>query len=208
MVWIKPLILTPYIFSGLDDALNILKSHAEPEQTGSSRLGAGQLGYPSQPPPPLLPPNYHHRKSREELVPGSPYGGVDPAPSNPPSSPLPRVSSSTSSRGKRKKNPSSNGGCGSSDEDNLEPEVKYVKEKERRFSNNARERMRIRDINDALNELGRVCMMLKPNKGDKPQTKLGILNMAVDVINNLETQVRDRNLNPTAVCVNRPPSSS
>ena len=41
--------------------------------------------------------------------------------------------------------------------------------------------MRIRDINDALNELGRVCMMLKPNKNDKPQTKLGVLNMAVEV---------------------------
>lgn len=63
--------------------------------------------------------------------------------------------------------------------------------------------MRIRDINDALNELGRVCMMLKPNKGDKPQTKLGVLNMAVDVINSLESQVRDRNLNPSAVCLKR-----
>ena len=49
--------------------------------------------------------------------------------------------------------------------------------------------MRIRDINDALNELGRVCMMLKPNPKDKPQTKLGVLNMAVDVINSLESQV-------------------
>ena len=56
---------------------------------------------------------------------------------------------------------------------------------------------------DALNELGRVCMMLKPQKGDKPQTKLGVLNMAVDVINSLEAQVRDRNLNPSAVCLKR-----
>jgi hypothetical protein len=64
--------------------------------------------------------------------------------------------------------------------------------------------MRIRDINDALNELGRVCMMLKSNKNDKPQTKLGVLNMAVDVINNLESQVRERNLNPSAaLCLNR-----
>ena len=61
--------------------------------------------------------------------------------------------------------------------------------------------MRIRDINDALNELGRVCMMLKPNKTDKPQTKLGVLNMAVDIINNLESQVRERNINPN-VCLN------
>lgn len=87
----------------------------------------------------------------------------------------------------------------SENDDDDDPE----KGKDRRYSNNARERMRIRDINDALNELGRVCMMLKPNKNDKPQTKLGVLNMAVDVINSLETQVRDRNLNPSAVLLNR-----
>ena len=74
---------------------------------------------------------------------------------------------------------------------------------DRRFANNARERMRIRDINDALNELGRVCMMLRPQKSDKPQTKLGVLNLAVEVINNLESQVRERNLNPSAVCLKR-----
>ena len=88
-------------------------------------------------------------------------------------------------------------------DDGLEDDDDPEKTKDRRFSNNARERMRIRDINDALNELGRVCMMLKPNKSDKPQTKLGVLNMAVDVINSLETQVRERNLNPSAVCLNR-----
>ena len=180
----------PDSLTGLDDALNILKSHA----VGDPDTGRGQTsltaGYPSHPPPPLLPPNY--RKGDD--LPSSPYG--------PPSSPLPTVSSSSSRGGKRKKNPT-----GSSEEDNLEPEVKFVKEKERRYSNNARERMRIRDINDALNELGRVCMMLKPNKGDKPQTKLWIHYMAVDVINNLEHQVRDRNLNPSAVCVNRPPNT-
>ncbi|KAG0721489.1 Protein daughterless [Chionoecetes opilio] len=49
-------------------------------------------------------------------------------------------------------------------------------------------RIRIRDINDALKELGRMCMTHL--KTDKPQTKLGILNMAVDVIMSLEQQVR------------------
>lgn len=49
-------------------------------------------------------------------------------------------------------------------------------------------RIRIRDINEALKELGRMCMTHL--KSDKPQTKLGILNMAVEVIMTLEQQVR------------------
>lgn len=49
-------------------------------------------------------------------------------------------------------------------------------------------RIRIRDINEALKELGRMCMAHL--KTDKPQTKLGILNMAVEVIMTLEQQVR------------------
>ena len=95
----------------------------------------------------------------------------------------------------------------------LNPVVKAAKDKERRSSNNTRERIRIRDINEALTELGRVCMSLKPNameamglamdkegikNDDKPQTKLGVLNMAVEVITALERQVRERNLNTSA----------
>lgn len=49
-------------------------------------------------------------------------------------------------------------------------------------------RIRIRDINEALKELGRMCS--SHLKSDKPQTKLGILNMAVEVIMTLEQQVR------------------
>lgn len=52
-------------------------------------------------------------------------------------------------------------------------------------------RIRIRDINEALKELGRMCMTHL--KTDKPQTKLGILNMAVEVIMQLEQQVRGKN---------------
>ncbi|XP_045111493.1 transcription factor 12-like isoform X6 [Portunus trituberculatus] len=83
----------------------------------------------------------------------------------------------------------------------IDPETKALREKERRQANNARERIRIRDINDALKELGRMCMTHL--KTDKPQTKLGILNMAVDVIMSLEQQVRERNLNPKAACLKR-----
>ena len=89
--------------------------------------------------------------------------------------------------------------------DTLAPEVRAAKDKERRFSNNTRERMRIRDINEALNELGRIVNNLCPPKtkeesNAKPCTKLAILNSAVDIITNLEKKVREKNLNPTALC--------
>ena len=91
-------------------------------------------------------------------------------------------------------------------EEQVDPELRAMKDKERRFSNNTRERMRIRDINEALNELGRICSNLTPNmaKGEdpaKPQTKLSILNSAVELITALEKKVRDKNLNPSALCM-------
>lgn len=214
-----------------DDALNIMKNHAQTmAMTPTSPLD--QHGYPSPvssqltpgmagethslggylgPPPPLLPPNPARKRKATEMGqnPASdqlPPHLLHPSPTSPlysepgdPRSPssVTRVSSSTNKGGKRRKNTGSEDGDGEHDE--YDPEKGVT----RRFSNNARERMRIRDINDALNELGRVCMMLKPNKNDKPQTKLGVLNMAVDVINSLESQVRDRNLNPSAVCLSR-----
>ncbi|XP_034246633.1 transcription factor 12-like isoform X3 [Thrips palmi] len=88
-----------------------------------------------------------------------------------------------------------------SEDDIDDPVLKAHREKERRQANNARERIRIRDINEALKELGRMCM--SHLKTDKPQTKLGILNMAVEVIMSLEQQVRERNLNPKAACLKR-----
>nr|XP_012139555.1 PREDICTED: transcription factor 12 isoform X4 [Megachile rotundata] len=89
----------------------------------------------------------------------------------------------------------------SAEDEDDDPDVKAQREKERRQANNARERIRIRDINEALKELGRMCMTHL--KTDKPQTKLGILNMAVEVIMTLEQQVRERNLNPKAACLKR-----
>ena len=72
---------------------------------------------------------------------------------------------------------------------------------DRRWTNNQRERVRIRDINEALKELGRICSTHL--KSDKPMTKLGIMNNAVDVIMTLEQQVRERNLNPKVACLKR-----
>ncbi|XP_014258988.1 protein daughterless isoform X3 [Cimex lectularius] len=91
--------------------------------------------------------------------------------------------------------------CSSVEDDEEDASVKAHREKERRQANNIRERIRIRDINEALKELGRMCM--SHLKTDKPQTKLGILNMAVEVIMSLEQQVRERNLNPKAACLKR-----
>jgi hypothetical protein len=152
-----------------------------------------------------------------------------------PSTPEPTAATATSGPGRKRKSQqavvsSTKGGNGGSGgkrkktEEFLDPTVREEKERERRFSNNTRERMRIRDINDALGELGRICMNLRPKaaaasgvmspggtqNGDKPQTKLAILNLAVDVITSLEQKVRERNLNPSALVLQRggiPPSA-
>ncbi|XP_056601961.1 transcription factor 12 isoform X5 [Triplophysa dalaica] len=87
------------------------------------------------------------------------------------------------------------------DDEDLNPEQKAERERERRMANNARERLRVRDINEAFKELGRMCQLHL--KSEKPQTKLLILHQAVAVILNLEQQVRERNLNPKAACLKR-----
>ncbi|XP_075064151.1 transcription factor 12 isoform X4 [Mixophyes fleayi] len=87
------------------------------------------------------------------------------------------------------------------EDEDLNPEQKLEREKERRMANNARERLRVRDINEAFKELGRMVQIHL--KSEKPQTKLLILHQAVAVILNLEQQVRERNLNPKAACLKR-----
>ncbi|XP_016359814.1 transcription factor 12-like isoform X3 [Sinocyclocheilus anshuiensis] len=87
------------------------------------------------------------------------------------------------------------------EDEDLNPEQKAERERERRMANNARERLRVRDINGAFKELGRMCQLHL--KSEKPQTKLLILHQAVAVILNLEQQVRERNLNPKAACLKR-----
>ncbi|XP_032386641.1 transcription factor E2-alpha isoform X4 [Etheostoma spectabile] len=86
-------------------------------------------------------------------------------------------------------------------DENLTAEEKEQRERERRMANNTRERVRVRDINEAFRELGRMCQVHL--QSDKAQTKLIILQQAVQVIMGLEKQVRERNLNPKAACLKR-----
>ncbi|XP_068593777.1 transcription factor 3a isoform X4 [Cebidichthys violaceus] len=86
-------------------------------------------------------------------------------------------------------------------DENLTAEEKEQRERERRHANNTRERVRVRDINEAFRDLGRMVQVHLQT--DKAQTKLIILQQAVQVIMGLEKQVRERNLNPKAACLKR-----
>ncbi|VEN34051.1 unnamed protein product [Callosobruchus maculatus] len=175
----------------LDDAINVLRNHAE-SQLGlvgqlPNNLAAAhqmtQLGYPVPPPPDThLPdpikverPTYNTKKRKEP-----------PDSDTKPSSSVDSIGGQSNATGTvSQKTKRSRKYCPSNtDEDETEdPSNKAVRERERRQANNVRERIRIRDINEALKELGRMCMAHL--KTDKPQTKL------------------ERNLNPKAACLKR-----
>lgn len=207
----------------LDDAINVLRSHCEPQLNMSSgmeaTIGNQFPNVPTQPQsadapgisqPPLsqdsvaLPIDLPVKVERPS-VPSVAKKRKEPPDSDtkPSSSSVDGAASNKANGQKRQRRYSKTSrSCSSADEDDdLDPNEKDRKERERRQANNARERIRIRDINEALKELGRMCM--SHLKSDKPQTKLGILNMAVEVIMTLEQQVRERNLNPKAACLKR-----
>ncbi|XP_053621443.1 protein daughterless isoform X3 [Plodia interpunctella] len=211
----------------LDDAINVLRNHAEapdlypqdhhhppPNAAGGRAVAGLALHEPVKLERHLLP----NTKKRKE----PPDSGLESKPSSSGSDPKLAAGSKrarrycssadeddvdpdTKAARERERRQANNvrESCSSADEgdDDADPHAKALREKERRQANNARERIRIRDINEALKELGRMCMTHL--KSDKPQTKLGILNMAVEVIMTLEQQVRERNLNPKAACLKR-----
>uniref|UniRef100_K1QGM5 Transcription factor 12 n=1 Tax=Magallana gigas TaxID=29159 RepID=K1QGM5_MAGGI len=72
------------------------------------------------------------------------------------------------------------------------PETKAERERVRRQANNARERIRVRDINEAFKELGQ--MVALQSGSTQPLTKVMILQHAVHVISSLEQQVRGQSV--------------
>ena len=156
----------------LNDALDVMKTHADI----SKNIDYKNIN-------PGVTQSFGKRKLEEA-------GDVQPSSSN-----------SGKGRAKNKRSRVKSDEAESAEDASIDPDKKEVKDTERRYANNQRERVRIKDINEALKELGRICDTHQKN--DKPMTKLGILNCAVDVIMGLENQVRDRNLNPGVACLKR-----
>jgi len=167
----------------LNDALDVMKTHADISKNGLDAVS-----------PVGLAQNFGKRKLDDYAGPGN-LEDLQPSSSNT------GKTKSKSKRSRVKSDVSEAQSAEDAEDASMDPEEKDKKDKDRRYANNQRERVRIRDINDALKELGRICHTHK--QADKPMTKLAILNSAVDVIMALENQVRDRNLNPGVACLKR-----
>eukprot|EP00112_Aurelia_sp_Birch-Aquarium-sp1_P001697 Seg1184.2 transcript_id=Seg1184.2/GoldUCD/mRNA.D3Y31 product="Transcription factor 12" protein_id=Seg1184.2/GoldUCD/D3Y31 len=211
----------------LDDAIWVLKSHAEnPTLRGMPPMGYPAAAYPQgmtealQSQPVIASDNdieaTSNILSNSALVShdsGTPSetGDLRPSKTKEPKSRKRGAKAEAQAAAERKQStqpPSvqsvdsdGSGGDRMSDDMPRGEEKKVVREHERRFANNARERLRVRDINEAFKELGRMCSLHL--KTEKPQTKLMVIHQAVSVIQSLEGQVRERNLNPKAACLKR-----
>ena len=173
--------LPPHNPLEIEDALNVLKTHADVNR-GVVHESLHQQAATA-----------HKFGGKRKMEAQASSSGFD---DNKPSSS--QVQGSARARNKRSRKSDE---PQSAEDASMDPDEKELKDKDRRWSNNQRERMRIRDINDALKELGRLCN--SHAKSDKPMSKLGILNNAVEIIVNLEAQVRERNLNPKVACLKR-----
>ncbi|XP_073348145.1 transcription factor 3a isoform X6 [Pagrus major] len=206
----------------LDEAINVLQRHAsgqgvpglaEMHNLLSSGLGlppaftSAALGLASRLPGLM---SGHHEDSGLPSSGGPLHGHHGSASAQPGSQPTAGLSGSLSrSSGAdiKREDKEDDENCSITDsvvsvtDENLTTEEKEQRERERRLANNARERVRVRDINEAFRELGRMCQVHL--QSDKAQTKLIILQQAVQVILGLEKQVRERNLNPKAACLKR-----
>eukprot|EP00794_Sanderia_malayensis_P019415 gene19415-21339_t len=199
----------------LDDAIWVLKSHAE----NPSMRGVAGLGYPSAAYPQGMTEALQSQPvvaSETDIEATSNILSNSAIPQHDASSDATGESRKVKGEGKSRKRAAKSDTqsvdtfddsgsvgdrLGSSDDGAPTEGKKVVREQERRFANNARERLRVRDINEAFKELGRMCSLHL--KTEKPQTKLMVIHQAVSVIQSLEGQVRERNLNPKAACLKR-----
>ncbi|KPM04566.1 daughterless-like protein [Sarcoptes scabiei] len=155
----------------------------------------GALSQPSQPPPLVTSPN-------DSVVVGGMLQQTQQHSNKNPVSSMqtnPTVPTSTSSS-KASKNARSQSTASNANQNNAN--INNNNSNSTKSKRSRSRKIRVRDINEAFKELGRMVVMHLKSP-DKAQTKLNILHQAVDVITSLEQQVRERNLNPKTACLKR-----